>query len=93
MLMDYLGQSATLLKQIGTNTYNEPIFETKEIACRKVDKFKEISNDKGKKVISSGVIQCVEPIAVGDFIEGKKVIAVNAMTGLDGIMGYKGYLL
>ena len=93
MLVDYLGHIANLKKKIGSNTYNEPLFETKEIACRKVDKFKEISNDKGEKIISSGVVQCVEPIAVGDFIDGKKVIAANAMTGLDGIMGYKGYLL
>ena len=93
MLMDYLGQVATHKKKIGTNTYNEPLFEEKEIACRIVDKFKNISNDKGEIVVSSGVVQCVDIVNVGDFIDSRKVVAVNSMTSLDGIIGYKGYLL
>lgn len=93
MLVDYLGHIANLKKKIGSNTYNEPVFEESEIACRIVDKFKQVSNDKGEMVVSSGVVQCVRPIGVGDFINDRKVIAINSMVGLDGIMGYKGYLL
>ena len=90
MLVDYLGHIANLKKKIGTNTYNEPMFEEKEIACRKVDKFKEVSNDKGEKVISSGVVQCVEPVKVGDYIDDRKVIAVNSMVGLRWNYGIQG---
>jgi hypothetical protein len=93
MLVDYLGHIANLKKKIGANTYNEPVFEESEIACRLIDKFKEITDDKGNKVISSGVIQCVRPIKVGDYINDRKVAAANSVVGLDGIMGYKGYLL
>lgn len=93
MLMDYLGQVATHKKKIGANTYNEPMFEEKEIACRIVDKFEKVSNDKGEIVVSSGIVQCVDFIKVGDFIGERKIIAVNTMTSLDGIIGYKGYLL
>ena len=91
--MDYLGQVAIHKKKIGANTYNEPLFEEKEIACRIVNKFKNVSNDKGEIVVSSGVVQCVDIVNVGDFIDSRKVVAVNSMTSLDGIIGYKSYLL
>ena len=57
MLSDYLGQICTLKYKIGTNTYNESIYEEREIACRLVDKFKVITDSKGDEVVSSGVIQ------------------------------------
>lgn len=93
MLEDYLTHVAMHKTKIGTNIYLEPEFEEKEIACRIVEKFKEVTDEKGDKVISSGVIQCVDIIKVGDYINDKKLIAVNSMTSLDGIIGYKGYLL
>lgn len=93
MLEDYTTMKAIHKKKIGLNDYNEPIFEEKEIACRLVEKFKQVTNDKGGIVITSTVIQCTEPIKVGDYINDMKVIAVNSMTSLEGIIGYKGYLL
>lgn len=93
MLRDYLGQICTLKYRIGTNVYNEPLFEEKEILCRLVNKFKVITNSKGEEVVSSGVIQCVEHIKTGDLINGRKIISVSYMTSLDGIIGYRGYLL
>ena len=93
MLSDYLGQICTLKYWIGTNVYNEAIYEEREIACRLVDKFKVITDSKGDEVVSSGVIQCVEHIKTGDLINGRKVISVSYMTGLDGVVGYRGYLL
>lgn len=93
MLADYLTMKAIYKKKIGLNDYNEPIFEEKEIACRLVEKFKQVTNDKGEIVITSSVIQCNEPIKVGDYINNMKVIAVNSMTSLEGTIGYRGYLL
>ena len=93
MLKDYLTQIAIHKSKIGTNVYLEPVFEEKEIVCRIVEKFKEVTDDKGNKVVSSGVIQCVDTIKVGDYINDKKIISINSMTSLDGIIGYKGYLL
>lgn len=93
MLIDYLGQVAIYKKKIGTNDYNEPVFEEKEIACRLVEKFKQVTNDKGEIVISSAVVQCVDQIRIGDYINDKKIIAANSMTSLEGIIGYRGYLL
>lgn len=93
MLKDYLTQVAIHKSKIGTNVYLEPVFEEKEIVCRIVEKFKEVTDDKGDKVVSSGVIQCVDTIKVGDYINDKKIISINSMTSLDGIIGYKGYLL
>lgn len=93
MLKDYLTQVAIHKSKIGTNVYLEPVFEEKEIVCRIVEKFKEVTDDKGNKVVSSGVIQCVDTIKVGDYINDKKIISINSMTSLDGIIGYKGYLL
>ena len=93
MLKDYLTQVAIHKSKIGTNVYLEPVFEEKEIVCRIVEKFKEVTDDKGIKVVSSGVIQCVDTIKVGDYINDKKIISINSMTSLDGIIGYKGYLL
>ena len=93
MLKDYLTQIAIHKSKIGTNVYLEPVFEEKEIVCRIVEKFKEVTDDKGDKVVSSGVIQCVDTIKVGDYINDKKIISINSMTSLDGIIGYKGYLL
>lgn len=76
------------------NEYNEPIFdEEKEIKCRLIDRFKRIVNDKGEEVISDGIIQCYESIKVGDYIDNRKVIAVNSIVDLEGVIGYKGYLL
>ena len=93
MLKDYLTQVVIHKSKIGTNVYLEPVFEEKEIVCRIVEKFKEVTDDKGNKVVSSGVIQCVDTIKVGDYINDKKIISINSMTYLDGIIGYKGYLL
>ena len=93
MLSSYLNQVAIHKSKIGTNVYLEPVFEEKEIVCRIVEKFKEVTDDKGDKVVSSGVIQCVDTIKVGDYINYKKIISINSMTSLDGIIGYKGYLL
>ena len=93
MLKDYLTQVAIHKSKIGTNVYLEPVFEEKEIVCRIVEKFKEVTDDKGDKVVSSGVIQCVDTIKVGDYINDKKIISINSMTSLDGTIGYKGYLL
>ena len=92
MLKDYLGYKATWKRKIGTNSYNEPIFEEKEINCRLVEKFKQVTNSKGDIVVTSSVIQCIEPIRVGDYVNDMEVIAVNAMTDLSNILGYRGYL-
>ena len=74
--------------------YNEPIFgEAKEVKCRLIDRFKRIVNDKGEEVVYDGIIQCYEYIKVGDYIDNRKVIAVNSIVDLEGIIGYKGYLL
>lgn len=93
MLEDYMTMKAIHKNKIGLNDYNEPIFEEKEIKCRLVEKFKQVTNEKGEIVITSSVIQCTEPIKVGDYINNMKVIAVNSATDLDGIIGYRGYLL
>lgn len=93
MLEDYLTMKATHKSKVGENDYNEPIFEEKEIMCRLVEKFKQVTNVNGDKVITSSVIQCLEPIKVGDSINNMKVIAVNSMTTLEGTIGYRGYLL
>ncbi|WP_434796629.1 hypothetical protein [Terrisporobacter vanillatitrophus] len=93
MLRDYLGQTCTLKSKIGSNVYNEAVYEEKEILCRLVDKYKVITNSKGDEVVSSGVIQCVEHIKAGDLINDRKVISVSYMTSLDGIIGYRGYLV
>ncbi|PWL55287.1 MAG: hypothetical protein DBY38_02170 [Clostridium cadaveris] len=93
MLRDYMNQVAILKSVIDTNMYNEPIFKEKSISCRLVNNFKRVINDKGEEVISSGVVQCEDVIKVGDYIDDRKVIAINSMVSLDGVIGYKGYLL
>lgn len=93
MLKDYLGYKAIWKRKIGVNSYNEPVFEEKEINCRLVEKFKQVTNSKGEIVVTSSVIQCIEPIKVGDYINDMKVITVNSMTDLSKILGYRGYLL
>ena len=93
MLKDYLGYKVIWKRKIGVNSYNEPVFEKKEINCRLVEKFKQVTNNKGEIVVTSSVIQCIEPIKVGDYINNMKVITVNSMTDLSKILGYRGYLL
>lgn len=93
MLNNYLTMTATHKVRVGENDYNEPIFEEKEIECRLVEKFKQVTNSNGEIVVTSSVIQCIEPIKVGDCINNMKVIVVNSMTSLEEIIGYKGYLL
>ena len=93
MLEEYLTMKAIYKVKTGENDYNEPIFQEKEIKCRLVEKFKQVTNDKGEIVVTSSVIQCTEHIKVGDYINNMKVIAVNSMTTLEGTIGYRGYLL
>ena len=93
MLENYLMMTAIHKSKAGENDYNEPVFNEKEIECRLVEKFKQVTNEKGEIVITSSVIQCTEPIKVGDYINDMKVIAVNSMTSLEGTIGYRGYLL
>ena len=92
MLNSYLNQLAELKSFVELNAYGEASFnDAKEIKCRIVNKFKQITNEKGNVVISSGIIQCIEPIKIGDLINDRKVISVSHMRGLDGVVGYKGY--
>lgn len=93
MLEDYMTMKAIHKAKIGANDYEEPSFQDKEIECRLVEKFKQVTNEKGDIVVTSSVIQCIEPIKVGDYINDMKVIAVNSMTSLEGTIGYRGYLL
>lgn len=93
MLEDYMTMKVIHKTRICENDYNEPILEEKEIKCRLVEKYKQVTNKKGDIVITSSVIQCIEPIKVGDYINNMKVIAVNSATDLDGTIGYRGYLL
>lgn len=93
MLRSYLGHKAIWKRKIGTNTYNEPVFEEREIDCRLVEKFKQVTNSKGEIIVTSSVIQCIEPIKVGDYINNMKVESVNSMTDLTKVLGYRGYLL
>ena len=93
MLEAYLTMMAAHKVRVGENDYNEPIFEEKQIKCRLVEKFKQVTNDKGEIVVTSSVIQCTELIKVGDYINNMKVIAINSMTDLNGTIGYRGYLL
>ena len=93
MLRDYLNQNVVWKRQIGSNEYNEPIFEENYIRCRLVNGYKVVTNEKGDEVVSSGVVQCLERIKAGDVIDDKKIISVNYATSLDEIIGYKGYLL
>ncbi|HBI94027.1 MAG TPA: hypothetical protein DDY58_17285 [Terrisporobacter glycolicus] len=93
MLENYLTMMAIYKSKTGENDYNEPIFNEKEIKCRLVEKFKQVTNEKGNIVVTSSVIQCIEPIKVGDYINNMKVIAANSMTSLEGTIGYRGYLL
>lgn len=93
MLDNYLTMRAIHKVKIGVNDYEEPSFQEKEIECRLVEKFKQVTNEKGDIVVTSSVIQCIEPIKVGDYINDMKVIAVNSMTSLEGTIGYRGYLL
>ncbi|MGL5718849.1 MAG: hypothetical protein ACRCX2_37955 [Paraclostridium sp.] len=93
MLENYMTMNAILKSKNGLNDFGEPSYIEKNIACRLVDKFKEITNDKGEKVVSSGVIQTIEDVKVGDLINGRRIVAITSMTSLDGVIGYKGYLL
>lgn len=93
MLEAYMNMSATLKAKNGVNDFGEASYIEKNISCRIVDKFKEITNDKGAKVVSSGVIQTTEVIKVGDLINDRKIIAISSMTSLNGVVGYRGYLL
>lgn len=93
MLEQYLTMSARLKVCGGVNDYGEPSYTQTIIKCRLVDKFKEITDDKGNKIVSSGVVQTLEDIKVGDFVNDRKIISVISMTALDGPIGYKGYLL
>ena len=63
-----------------------------KIRCRIINGFKQVTNEKGSITISSGIIQCIEPIKVGDLIDGREIISVTNIVGLDGLIGYKGYL-
>lgn len=93
MLENYLTMTAIHKSKVGANDYNEPMFNEKAIKCRLVEKFKQVTDEKGNIVVTSSVIQCIEPIKVSDYINNMKVIAVNSMTSLEGTIGYRGYLL
>lgn len=93
MLKEYMNQVATLKSVVDTNIYNEPIFNERNIRCRLINNLKRVINDKGEEVVSSGVIQCEDVIKIGDYIDNRKVVAINSMITLDGVIGYKGYLL
>lgn len=93
MLKDYLTMKAIYKKVDGVNDYGESNLVEKEIECRLIEKFKQVTNKNGDIVITSSVIQCIEPIQVGDYINNMKIIAVNSMTSLEGVIGYRGYLL
>ena len=92
MLDSYLLDNCILQSVKGFNEYNEAIYDNKPIKCRIINSFKQVTNEKGNIAISSGIIQCIEPIKVGDLIDGREIISVANMTSFNGVIGYKGYL-
>ena len=92
MLDNYLLDNCTLQSVKGFNDYNEAIYDNKLIKCRIINSFKQITNEKGNILISSGIIQCIDPIKVGDLVDGREIVSVTCMTSFNGVIGYKGYL-
>ena len=92
MLDSYLLDNCILQSVKGFNEYNEAIYDNKPIKCRIINSFKQVTNEKGNITISSGIIQCIDPIKVGDLIDGREIISVTNMTSFNGVIGYKGYL-
>lgn len=95
MLEDYCNQTATWKHVIGTDGYTQAIYDSEvEIACRIEDKIKLVRDKTGTQVVSSTTIYTPSLIKLDDIVNGRVVIAVQNLTGLDGeIEGYTVYLI
>ena len=93
MLSDYLTQQVTYEKVIASNAYGEKAYQTTTIGCRKVDKNKLVRNKLGEVVTSSTCYYLLQCVDLNDRLDGKAIIAIEVMCGLDNVIeGYKVYV-
>ena len=88
MISGYTNQTATWQHVLSLNEYNEPVFETKLIACRIETGNKLVRNKQGAEVTSSNTVFTQSPVIVDDKINGELVISVGQNIKLNGRTGF-----
>ena len=91
MLGDYLNQKALHETCTGADDRGQPTYAAAvSIACRRVKKSQNVLTSTGQLITVQHVYYVKTPVAEGDTLDGKVVMAVPEWTGLGGeILGYK----
>lgn len=93
MIEDYFTDIKLWKHVTGTDDYNQPTYEDKTIDCKFNEKLKLVRDKTGQQVVSQAQVFCKESVQVDDLIDGRVVLSVGSMDGLDGITeGYEVYL-
>lgn len=94
MIEAYLTNTVTLYKRLDINKFGEPVYDNGNVIhCRIERKAKLVRKPDGETTYSESHIITNAVVAVGDKIEGRVVIGVDEISGLDGVVeGRSAYL-
>jgi hypothetical protein len=91
----YLNQKVQWERCIGHNEYGKAEYdEVREIKVRKVDMQKLITDDYGRQVVTKTMVLTTDVVAVGDLIDGERVVSVESAVDRWGrVVGRQAYLV
>jgi hypothetical protein len=89
MIEDYFNTTIVWKKSLGKNAYDEEEYEVVNIPCLKFDKIRLTTNKQGEQVTSTSTINMKDKPGYDDMFDGRKILTINSMNGLDIIEGYE----
>lgn len=93
MLEDYFTDKKVWRHITDTDDYNQPTYTDETIDCKFNEKITLVRDKTGNEVVSQSNVFCKDAIQVDELIDGRVVISVLPLSGLDGIIeGYRVYL-
>ncbi|MDF2884739.1 MAG: hypothetical protein K0R54_5309 [Clostridiaceae bacterium] len=94
MIEDYFTDKKVWRHVTGTDDYNQPTYDDKTIDCKFNQKIKLVRDKTGNQVVSQANVFCKDAVLIDDLIDGRVIISVLTLDGLDGIIeGYEVYLI
>jgi hypothetical protein len=89
MIEDYFNTMIAWKKSLGKNTYDEEEYEVVNTPCLKFDKIRLTTNKQGEQVTSTSTINMKDKPGYDDMLDGRKILTINSMNGLDIIEAYE----
>jgi hypothetical protein len=93
MLKRYANQTMVHQHRLSKDVYNQPTYQTQNIKGRKEPKYRLVTNPQGEVIPSTSFVMTESVVEVGDLIDGRLVVQVDAIPNLRGIIEFYEVLL